>query len=207
MSRYRGPRLKIMRALGVDLPGLGRRTTERRPHPPGQHGPGKTKRNPSVYAIQLREKQKIRFNYGLTERQFQNLITSAFRMRTGIPGDNILSLLEGRLDNVVFRCGFVPTIPAARQLVSHGHVLVDGKKVTVGSYRIRAGQTITLSAKAQNMPVVVSTLEQPALVCPDWLQVEAAQKQAKVVAAPNKDFVPFPVNINQVVEYYSRRIG
>jgi len=125
----RGPRLRVIRRLGVQLPGLTRKDGERRPYPPGQHGPtGSKRRKTSMFRRLLEEKQKVRFNYGVTETQLRRYFAEAQRL-PGKTGDNLLALLERRLDNTVFRLGFAPTIPAARQLVSHGHVRVNGKKV------------------------------------------------------------------------------
>ncbi|HEY9813587.1 MAG TPA: 30S ribosomal protein S4, partial [Candidatus Sericytochromatia bacterium] len=134
MSRYRGPRLRIVRRLG-DLPGLTRKTA-RRAYAPGQHGQNRKKR--SEYAIRLEEKQKLRFNYGITERQLLRYVRRA-RRASGSTGQVLLQLLEMRLDNTVFRMGMAPTIPAARQLVNHGHVTVNGRVVDIASYQCRAG--------------------------------------------------------------------
>src|SRR5918997_5477486 len=134
MSRYRGPRLRVVRRLG-DVPGLTRKTP-RRAYPPGQHGQARKKR--SEYAIRLEEKQKLRFNYGITEKQLLRYVRKA-RRATGSTGQTLLQLLEMRLDNTVFRMGMAPTIPAARQLVNHGHVTVNNRVVSIASYACRAG--------------------------------------------------------------------
>ena len=149
MSRLRGPRLKIMRALGVELPGLSRKSIEKRPHPPGQHGPQVRKRtNRSDYSLRLREKQKVRFNYGLSERQLRGLVEDATRLK-GNTGVVLIQLLERRLDNVVFRAGFARTIPGARQMVSHGHIQVNGRTVDRPSYRLRRGDVISVATKSR----------------------------------------------------------
>jgi small subunit ribosomal protein S4 len=205
MSRLTGPRLKIMRALGVDLPGLSRKTIEDRPTPPGQHGAKATRRRKSDYGVKLQEKQKLRFNYGLTERQMRRLIVEA-RKGNSPTGDNFLQLLERRLDNVIFRAGFAPTIIAARQLVSHRHVLLNGKSVNIPSMRVKLGDVITLKAGSQQMPLVIETLARPALERPEWLQWDESAKSIKVTHLPDADQVPFPVDVQQVVEYYSNRI-
>ena len=119
MSRYRGPRLRVIRALGTALPGLTRKSADRKPYPPGQHQ-GRHRRKLSIYGTQLREKQKLQFNYGMTEHQLRSFVKKAFHKK-GSPGDNLVEMLERRLDNTVFRAGLAPTIPAARQLISHGH--------------------------------------------------------------------------------------
>src|SRR4028119_1479484 len=139
MSRYRGPRLRVVRRLG-DLPGLTRKTP-RRAYPPGQHGQARKKR--SEYAIRLEEKQKLRFNYGLTEKQLLRYVRKA-RRATGSTGQSLLQLLEMRLDNTVFRLGMAGTIPAARQLVNHGHVTVNGRVVDIPSYQCRPGEVIAV---------------------------------------------------------------
>ncbi|MEM9245565.1 MAG: 30S ribosomal protein S4, partial [Cyanobacteria bacterium P01_F01_bin.153] len=139
MARYRGPRLRVVRRLG-ELPGLSRKTPKRA-YPPGQHGQGRRKR--SEYAIRLEEKQKLRFNYGVSERQMLRYVRKA-RRASGSTGTVLLQLLEMRLDNTIFRMGLAPTIPAARQLVSHGHILVNERRVNVPSYQCREGEVITV---------------------------------------------------------------
>src|SRR4029450_10805583 len=148
MSRFIGPRVKVMRALGVALPGLSRKSIEKRPYGPGQHGPTRRKKTPSDYALRLREKQKVRFNYGVSERVLRRLVEEATRMR-GNTGVTLVQLLERRLDNVVFRAGFARTIPGARQLVSHGHIQVNGKTVDRPSYRLRRGDFVTVATKSR----------------------------------------------------------
>ena len=205
MSRLTGPRLKIMRSLGVDLPGLSRKTIEDRPTPPGQHGMKATRRRKSDYGVKLQEKQKLRFNYGLSERQMRRLIVEA-RKGNEPTGDNFLQLLERRLDNVIFRAGFAPTIIAARQLVSHRHVMLNGKSVNIPSIRVKLGDEIALKVTSLKIAMVVETLARPALERPEWLQWDDTAKSIKVVHLPDADQVPFPIDVQQVVEYYSNRI-
>lgn len=205
MSRFTEPRLKKMRALGVDLPGLSRKSIETRPNPPGQHGAKNTRKRLSDFGVKLKEKQKLRFNYGLTESQMRKLIMHA-RKGSNPTGDNLLQLLERRLDNVVFRAGFAPTGIAARQLVSHGHVLQNGKPVNIPSIRVHVGDVITLKVSAFKIFMVVESLAKPVLDRPDWLQWDDAEKAIKVAHLPDSDHVPFPVDVQQVVEYYSNRI-
>lgn len=202
MSRYRGPRLRLMRALGVELPGLSRKTTERRPFPPGQHKGG-GRRKLSGYAVQLREKQKLRFNYGVTERQMRRYVAMAFGGK-GNPGHMLLQLLERRLDNVVFRCGFAPTIPSARQLINHGHVRVNNKRVDIASFLVKGSEKIALTPKAEKMPVVVSTLATPPLPIPTWIERPEANL-AIVKGMPDRDSFPFPITEQMIVEYYTQR--
>ncbi len=205
MSRFRGPRLKVMRALGVVLPGLSRKSVERRPYPPGQHGASR-RRKISNFGQQLAEKQKIRFNYGLAEKPLRRIISEAFRSR-GVYSEKLVELLERRLDNVVFRAGFAPTIPAARQLVNHGHILVDGKRVTIPSFRVGVGHEIQVKPKSQQLPLVVQSLETPALVRPGWMEFDEGKSVAKMQSVPPPDSIPFPVNLGDVIEYYSRRVS
>lgn len=203
MSRFTGPRLKVMRALGLDLPGLSRKSIENRPHPPGQHGLRQRRR--SDFAGKLAEKQKLRFNYGLSERQIQRLFLEAkgSKMPTGA---KLLELLERRLDNAVFRSGFAPTIPAARQLVRHRHVLLNGKRVSIPSIRVRPGDVVTLRDDAYAMPLVVESLAEPALSRPEWLSFDEGARRASITRVPMADEVPFPIDVQQVVEYYANRL-
>lgn len=205
MSRFIGPRVKVMRALGVDLPGLSRKTIETRPTPPGQHGNKASRKRRSDYGVKLLEKQKIRFNYGLTETQMRRLILDA-RKGKEPTGERLLQLLERRFDNVVFRAGFAPTLIAARQLVSHGHIILNGKPVNIPSVRLNVGDEISVKAKSKNIPIVVETINQPALTRPEWLAWNGTTNMAKVAHLPAIEDVPFPVDVQQVVEYYANRV-
>jgi small subunit ribosomal protein S4 len=153
----------------------------------------------------LIEKQKLRFNYGLGERQLQRLFAEAKRGRSPT-GEKLLELLERRFDNVVFRAGFAPTIAAARQLVSHGHVLLNGKAANIPSIRIRPGDEIVLREKALGIPMVAECIGTPALARPEWIAFDDASKKARVTRTPSHDEVPFPIEAQQVVEYYANRI-
>lgn len=204
MSRYTGARVRRVRAMGTQLPGLTARSAERRPYPPGQHGQMR-KGKPSEFALRLKEKQKLLFNYGLTEKQLRRIVSEA-KQTKGNTGDVILQLLERRLDNAVFRAGFARTLPSARQLVAHGHVRIDGKKVDIPSFRVKAGQTISLSEKAkQNVQVAASTAT-PSLERPGWLTYDDNQKSVKVHTLPDADSVPVEVVASLVVEYYAQRL-
>nr|WP_294839949.1 30S ribosomal protein S4 [uncultured Methylotenera sp.] len=205
MSRFTGPRLKVMRALGIDLPGLSRKTIEARPTPPGQHGNKASRKRRSDFGVKLLEKQKIRFNYGLTETQMRRLILDA-RKGKEPTGERLLQLLERRMDNVVFRAGFAPTVIAARQLVSHGHLMLNGKPANIPSIRLNVGDEITIKAKSKNIPMVVETIKQPSLERPEWLAWEADKQVAKVAHLPAMTDVPFPVDVQLVVEYYANRV-
>ena len=205
MSRFTGPRLKVMRALGVDLPGLSRKSKEARPNPPGQHGARAIRRKKSDFGVQLIEKQKLRFNYGLTERQLRRLMVDA-RKGKEPTGDTLLQLLERRLDNVVFRAGFAPTIVAARQLVTHGHLQLNGKRATIPSMRLRANDEVSMKSGQAELAVVVESLKEPALMRPEWLAWDEQQKKARIAHLPGAHDVPFPVDVQQVVEYYANRL-
>src|SRR4028119_1433201 len=158
MSRYRGPRLRVVRRLG-DLPGLTRKSA-RRAYPPGQHGQARKKR--SEYAIRLEEKQKLRFNYGITEKQLLRYVRRA-RRATGSTGQALLQMLEMRPDNTIFRLGMAGTIPAARQLVNHGHVTVNGRVVNIPSYQCRPGETIAIRDREASRKMVETNLQYPGL--------------------------------------------
>jgi small subunit ribosomal protein S4 len=203
MSRYTGPRVRAMRALGVQLPGLSSKAIERRPFPPGQHG--QARRKLSEYGLRLIEKQKLCRNYGVTEGQLRRLMIAA-RSAKGPTGERLLELLESRLDNVVFRAGFARTIPAARQLVNHGHILVDGKKVDVASFSVKANQVIGLHARSRDLPFVVASVTAGRGFDTSWLSVNPAERLATVTTAPDAASVPFPVAVQLVVEFYSQRI-
>src|SRR5450830_251731 len=205
MSRFTGPRLKKMRALGIDLPGLSRKTIESRPTPPGQHGAKNTRRKKSDFGVKLMEKQKLRFNYGLSEKQMRRLVVDA-RKGKEPTGDTLLQLLERRLDNVVFRAGFAPTIAAARQLVSHRHIKLNGKLVNIPSIRLRAGDEISIKEVSAKLPIVVETLGNLPLTRPEWLSWNEQALSVKVAHMPAPEDVPFPIDVQQVVEYYANRL-
>ncbi|AFY35921.1 30S ribosomal protein S4 [Calothrix sp. PCC 7507] len=201
MSRYRGPRLRIVRRLG-DLPGLTRKSA-RRAYPPGQHGQNRKKR--SEYAIRLEEKQKLRFNYGLTEKQLLRYVRKARRV-TGSTGQVLLQLLEMRLDNTVFRLGIAPTIPAARQLVNHGHITVNGRVVNIASYQTRPGEEIAVRDKEASRKLVEANLQYPGLAnLPTHLEFDKNKLVGKVNSVIEREWVALQVNELLVVEYYSRQ--
>lgn len=202
MSRYTGPRLRILRALDADLPALTRKGEKRRPGRPGQHGDAR-RRRPSEYAQQLREKQIVRMNYGLTEGQLRNIYEAALG-RSSITGDEMLSLLERRIDNAVFRGGFAPTLPAARQLVNHGHIAVDGRRLDIASARVDVGNVISLYRPTKVHHVVASHWPVLALQLPAWLRRNEASMQVEVVALPRASESSIEVDMQLVVEFYSR---
>jgi len=204
MSRYTGPRVKVMRALGVELPGLSPKKIERRPYPPGQHGNGKG-RKISEYGRRLMEKKKLCMNYGISDGNLRRCMYTA-RTAKGPTGAALLQLLERRLDNAVFRAGFARTIPAARQLVAHGHVEVNGKRVDIPSYLIRAGETISIAVKSRDMAVVTTNLAGSRAFQTDWLTVDSEARTAKINELPEAGSVLFPIDVQLVVEFYSQKL-
>jgi small subunit ribosomal protein S4 len=202
MSRYLGPRLKLMRAVGMELPGLSTRTLERRPYRPGQHG--LRRRKVSAYAIRLAEKQKLRWNYGLTERQLRNLVRRAATGSSNT-GERLIELLEARLDNAVFRAGFAPTIPAARQLVNHGHITVDERRVTFPGYSLRRGQRLGVTPRGAKNDQVAQALTTPRFPPPPWLAVDAAARAATLTASPDAAASLMHIDHRLVVEFYAQR--
>ena len=199
MARYTGPKDRLSRREGFDLFGKGAKLT-RLTVPPGVHGP-KGLRGPSQYGKQLREKQKVKRLYGVLEKQFRKYITEALKTK-GNTGEMLLSILERRLDNVIFRLGFAPTRPAARQLVSHRQVLVNGKRVNIPSYQVAPGETISLSAKAINNPVVKKMLEDEKYQTPEWLKRKAAV--GLIDRKPKVEDLTEPISVQDIIEFYSR---
>ncbi len=206
MSRYTGPKNRLARREGADL---GLKTVGSHAHaqllrrlnvPPGQHG-SKRKRKTSEYAMQLREKQKARRTYGLSERQFRRYFEMAKKWR-GNTGDMLLQFLERRLDNTLYRLSFAPTRAAARQLVSHRHVVVDGKRVGIPSYSVHADQVITLSSKALEIPAIRRLLDEKTVVLPEWLDRKAGA--GKVLRLPERADVKEDISEQVVIEFYSR---
>ena len=159
----------------------------------------------SDFKKQLLEKQKLRFNYGLNEGQFMRLYREAVHSKEP-SGDKLLELLERRLDNFVFRAGFAPTIPAARQLVCHGHFLVNGKRLDIPSYRVREGDVVSLRERSQNLTAVDEALGDVRIARPDWIEFDETKKAATAKELPKPDSVPFPLEIDLVIEYYSKRL-
>lgn len=202
MSRYRGPRLRIVRRLG-ELPGLSRKTP-RRTYPPGQHGQNRRKR--SEYAIRLEEKQKLRFNYGVSEKQLMRYMLKARRV-TGSTGEKLLQLLEMRLDNTVFRLGMAGTIPGARQLVNHGHLTVNDRVVNIASYQCRPGDVIKVRNRDSSRRLVQTNMEFPGLAnIPSHLEYDKETMTGKVNGLIDREWIALQINELLVVEYYSRKI-
>jgi small subunit ribosomal protein S4 len=202
MARYTGPMTKKSRRLGVDLVG-GDAAFEKRPYPPGQHGRGRIKE--SEFLLQLREKQKARFTYGVMEKQFHKYYVEANR-RSGKTGENLLQLLEARLDNVVYRAGFARTRKAARQLVVHGHFLVNGKKVNIPSYQVSQYDIIDVREKSLEMtPFIVARETHDERVVPAWLQAIPGRMRILVHQLPVRAQIDLPVQEQLIVEYYSKK--
>ncbi|KOO52474.1 30S ribosomal protein S4 [Viridibacillus sp. FSL E2-0187] len=200
MSRYTGPSWKLSRRLGISLSGTGKEI-EKRPYAPGQHGPNQRKKL-SEYGLQLQEKQKLRHMYGMNERQFRTLFDKAGKMQ-GIHGENFMILLETRLDNLVYRLGLSRTRRGSRQLVNHGHILVDGKRVDIPSFRVKPGQVISLREKSQNLDVVNEAIEVNNFV-PEYLSFDADKKEGTFVRLPERSELSAEINEAYIVEYYSR---
>jgi small subunit ribosomal protein S4 len=201
----RKPRLKTIRRLGTALPGLTRKQPEWKTYPPGQHGPSVRRRKASTYKTRLEEKQKLRYNYGVSERQLRKYFERASK-ESGPTGENLLALLERRLDNVVFRLGITPTIPAARQLVSHGHVRVNGRRVDRASYVVEIGDSITVSDKARKNPAVIHAVERgPEIRLPSFLAIDPDDKfTGRVIGPPARTDVSLIVDEAAIVEFYAR---
>lgn len=200
MSRYRGPRLRIVRRLG-DLPGLTRKSP-RKAYPPGQHGQNRRKR--SEYAIRLEEKQKLRFNYGITEKQLVRYVRKARRI-AGSTGQTLLEFLEMRLDNTLFRMGLAGTIPGARQLVNHGHILVNERVVDIASYQCRAGDVIKVRDRDRSRKLVETNMQYPGLAnLPSHLEFDKNSFTGKVNSVIEREWIALQINELLVVEYYSR---
>jgi small subunit ribosomal protein S4 len=203
MSRFTGPRRKRIRALDTDLPGLSRKTAGERNFPPGQHGRN-FRRAPSEFGRQLREKQKMRLNYGLSERQLRNLVREARRL-PGSTGERIVQLIERRLDNVVFRAGYAPTIPAARQLVNHGHFKVNGRRADIPSMLLRQGDVVSVRERSKNKPQLKEQLDSGPHR-PSWIEVSGGEMTARVAALPTVSELPLQFEMQLIVEFYSKRL-
>ena len=201
MARNTGPVWRISRRLNFSLLETGEELTKR-PYIPGQHGSPTKKVKQSNYGLQKAEKQKIRHMYGLSEKQFFNTFNKASKM-AGVKGTNLLILLESRLDNLVYRLGFATTRRAARQLVNHGHILVDGKKVDIPSYRCKPGQTIEVKESSRNMEAINNALE-ASVSTKDFVSVDKENKKGKFVCLPERNELNTEVNELLVIEYYNR---
>ena len=203
MARYTGPKSKISRRFGVPIFGPAK-ALERKNYPPGMHGPKGSRRKQSEYSVALAEKQKLRYQYGLLERQFRRYFQTA-RNRRGVTGETLLQLLETRLDNVVYRLGFANSRNAARQMVSHGHVSVNGRKVDVSSFTLRPGDEIAIKDKPGSRRLATRNLELTQIApIPEWLSVDKEGFSGKVARIPTREEIAPIVNEQLIVELYSR---
>jgi small subunit ribosomal protein S4 len=193
-----------VRRLGAALDGLTRKVAGDRAFPPGQHGRVRARRKLSHYAVRLREKQKLRYYYGITEKQLRRYFERA-RRQEGPTGENLLALLERRLDNVVFRLGLAPTIPAARQLITHGHIEVNGKRVTVPAYEVKQGDVISAREPSRTHQLIAEgAASGPSIALPSYLKRSEDGFGGTVVATPTRQDVPIDLNESLVVEFYAR---
>lgn len=200
MARYRGPKQKIARRFKEPIFGPSK-ALERKPHPPGQHGRSR-RRKESEYAIQLKEKQKAKYTYGVLEKQFRNVFEKAARKK-GVTGENLLKFLEARLDNTVFRLGFARTRRQARQLVNHGHITVNGAVLDIPSAMLRSGDIVGIRPKSRNLDVVRDATGSSRRSFP-WLEVDRNILQGKFLDMPNREDIPENIKEQLIVELYSK---
>lgn len=201
MARYTGPKNRICRKFGEPILGSGK-NLQRKSNPPGMHGAGKKRKAASEYAIQLKEKQKAKYTYMVLEKQFRNTYVEANRLK-GATGENLIKLLESRLDNVVYRMGIAPTRPAARQLVSHKHITVNGEIVNIPSYRLKAGDIIELKPKSKVNTSIVSLIR-PKNPKINWVDWNENDMKGTYIANPERENVPENIKEQLIVELYSK---
>lgn len=201
MARYTGPKTKISRIFGEPILGNGK-WLNKNSNPPGQHGAARKRKQLGEYALQLREKQKAKYTYGVLEKQFRNTFAEAAR-RKGVTGENLIKLLEARLDNTIFRLGIAPSRPAARQLVSHKHVAVNGEVVNIPSYQLQPGDSITLKHKSEANSSITSMIKgkNPKFSWLDWNETE---KKGTFITYPERESVPENIKEQLIVELYSK---
>lgn len=201
MARYTGPKSKIARRFREPIFGPDK-VLEKKKYGPGQHGPNKRRGKQSEYSLQLMEKQKAKYTYGILERQFSNLFKRASSMQ-GITGDNLLVLCESRLDNTVFRLGIAPTRSAARQFVSHKHITVNGKVVNIPSYSLREGDVVGVREKSKSLEMIANSLSSNANTF-DWLSWNPSTMTGSVISTPAREMIPENINTQLIVELYSK---
>ena len=201
MARYTGPKSKISRKYGEPIFG-DTKALEKKPHPPGQHGRGR-RRKKSEYAIQLAEKQKAKYLYGILERQFRNLFSKASR-KDGITGENLLQLLESRLDNVVYRLGIAPTRRSARQLVSHKHITVNGNLVNIPSFSVKEGDMVAVREKSKSLSSIAESISRQSSNRYKWLEWDKKSLSGKLIMYPDRESIPENFNEQLIVELYSK---
>ncbi len=199
MAVYRGPRAKVERRFNDPIFGQGR-ALQKKPYPPGQHG--RLRRKKSEYALQLQEKQKAQYTYGILKGYLTNLFHKAVRKK-GVTGEILLQLLEARLDNTVYRLGIAPTRRAARQLVSHKHIVVNGQVVNIPSYSLKPGDMVGVRDKSKGLASIKSSVSTPPKSYP-WLEWDEVQLMGKVMAVPKRDEIPEKINEQSIVELYSK---
>lgn len=205
MARYRGPRLKKCRSVGTILPGLTTAAVLNRPYPPGQHGTSR-RGKPSDYKVRLQEKQKARWHFGILEKQFQRYVKEASRQK-GSSGLNLVRLLQSRLDSMIWRLGLARTIPAARQLIVHGHILVDGHRVDRPSFHVKPGAVLSVREKSKQKAFIQEAVaEAAARPRPSWLEFDPAEVKGTLVSEPDRTDLPFELNENAIIEYYSQKL-
>ncbi len=201
MSRYTGPSWRVSRRLGMSLSGTGKELA-RRNYAPGDHGNDRRGRL-SEYGMQLREKQKLRYMYGMTERQFRNLFKRAGKIKEGTHGTNFMILLERRLDNMVYRMGLATTRRQARQLVNHGHITVDGKRVDIPSFEVKVGQVISVRDKSKNLDVIKNAVE-AVVARPSYVEFDADKLEGKLVRLPEREDMNADIDEALIVEFYNK---
>ena len=201
MSRYTGPSWRVSRRLGMSLSGTGKELA-RRNYAPGDHGNDRRGRL-SEYGMQLREKQKLRYMYGMTERQFRNLFKRAGKIKEGPHGTNFMILLERRLDNMVYRLGLATTRRQARQLVNHGHITVDGKRVDIPSFEVKVGQVISVRDKSKNLDVIKNAVE-AVVARPSYVEFDADKLEGKLVRLPEREDMNADIDEALIVEFYNK---
>jgi small subunit ribosomal protein S4 len=205
MARYTGPKARVSRRLGTNIWGTKGESIamEKRPYPPGDHGRTRRRGNVSEYLLQMQEKQKARFTYGVNERQFRTLYAEASR-RPGVTGENLLQYCELRLDNIVYRAGWAATRPQARQLVGHGHINVNGRRVDIPSFRVRKGDTISLRDKTRGLLVIQWNMDTLGRTPPPWLETADGGQEISVRELPVREQIDTPVREQLIVELYSK---
>ncbi len=201
MARYTGPRTKVSRRARQLLDENKAKYFDRRPYPPGEHGRGRIRE--SQYLIQLREKQKLRFMYGVLEKQFRRYYKEAAR-QSGITGTNLLVILETRLDNVVYRSGLARTRPQARQLVNHGHFLVNGKRVDIPSYQVRGGDVVTVKERSLEILPILHAVDTGDRTVPEWMEVETDERKITIKDLPSREQIDTEIKEQLIVELYSK---
>ncbi len=202
MARYTGPKTKKSRAFGESLFGFDK-AFDKRKYPPGQHGNNRRRKQASDYKLQLMEKQKAKYTYGILERQFRNLFDKA-SAKGGVTGEVLLQFLESRLDNTVFRLGIAPTRRAARQLVSHKHILVNGVLTNIPSYSLRPGDVVSVRGKSKNLEVISNSISSKATSSWGWLQWNPERQEGSFLEYPEREAIPEKINEQLIVELYSK---